>query len=281
MGERLFLWVALVSASPLRHLLDTYGLTPDKGYGQHFLCDQRVLDRIAGAVSGANVVEIGPGPGCLTQHLIRTPGRHVVVWEKDQRFEPLLRDMLAPAKGVVIMGDALTIPWDDYEGFHVAGNLPYNISVPLILRYVAAAGAHGLGPGVFMVQKEVADRLLARPHTKSYGRLSIMAQTYTRVSKIVAVPPASFWPRPKVYSCVVKMVPYAPNIAVSFDQLSHVVAKAFACRRKMLRHAFGDGPLWERTGIDPCRRAETLTLAEFWSLAHTFYTIAHCPNTPS
>ena len=259
--------------SLLRQVLDQYGLSPDKGYGQHFLCDQRVLEHIAGAVCATDLVEIGPGPGCLTRHLVHTPHRRVVLWEKDARFSPLLQDLVSDTSNTVVIGDALDIPWSDYAGFGVAGNLPYNVSVPLIIRYLSSALQSRLAPGVFMVQKEVADRLRARPSTKDYGRLSIMAQSYARVDKVIGVPPSAFWPMPKVHSCVVKMTPYAPDLTVSFAQLEHVVHKAFACRRKMLRHAFGDGPLWNATGIDPRRRAETLTLEEFWALAHTFYTL--------
>ena len=258
-----------MTRSELRQVLDQYHLSPHKQYGQHFLCDRRILEHTANAVQGTRILEIGPGPGCLTRHLMHVPDRHMVLVEKDVQFESLLRDLAPQAH--LIMGDALHIRWCDYKGFGVAGNLPYNISVPLIVRFVKAAPLDSLGPAVFMIQKEVADRLRARPSTKDYGRLSVMVQTYATVEKVVDVPPSSFWPMPKVRSCVVKIVLKNPCLPISFSQLEHVVHKAFACRRKMLRHAFKEAAFWKNVSIDPKRRAETLTLEEFWTLTHAFY----------
>lgn len=258
--------------SDLRQILDQHNLNPNKNYGQNFLCDQRALQHIASITPAGPLIEIGPGLGSLTQHIMHTPCRSMVLWEKDTRFEQLLRNLVQSTSHTVVMGDALDIPWSQYPGFSVVSNLPYNISVPFILHYLSHAQSCHLGSAVFMVQKEVADRLTAHPCTKSYGRLSVMAQTYADITKEFSVPPSAFWPVPKVHSCVIKITPRDPKIKISFDQLSDVVRQAFACRRKMLRHAFSHAPnMWSKLNIDPRRRAETLNLAEFWSLAHNFY----------
>jgi 16S rRNA (adenine1518-N6/adenine1519-N6)-dimethyltransferase len=280
----------------LKQRLARYGLTPDKRLGQHFLCHLPTLAKIADAVGTAsNVLEIGPGPGVLTAFLAQQPGRKLTLIEKDQRLEPLLLDCFPTAQ--VIMDDALTADWSAFGQHTFVSNLPYNVSVPIMLRYIQASCQNGaqtdaradnqadiqtdsctgslpknqVGPGIFMMQKEVAARLCATPSSKAYGRLSVMAQMYVKPRLITHVPPSAFWPMPGVHSSVLALCPDPSYHHVPFAVLEHVVAAAFASRRKMLHHnlhALGwtleDG---EHLGIDLRRRAEELSIQEFASLA--------------
>jgi 16S rRNA (adenine1518-N6/adenine1519-N6)-dimethyltransferase len=258
--------------SELRTTLNAYGLFPDKGYGQHFLCDRRVLNCIAESVPQNRVLEIGPGPGCLTRFLLNHTNRFIVVCEKDPRFSCLLHDLIPETVGKILIADALLLDWPAYQEFGVVGNLPYNVSVPIIINYLRAASVYNVGPAVFMVQKEVACRLWATPGQTNYGRLSVMAQTYATVEKIIHVPPSSFWPMPKVHSSVVRLTPKRPAPPIAFAHMEYVVQKAFAHRRKMIHHALGKTFPWHNVPIDPQCRAETLNLEQFACLAHTVKT---------
>lgn len=252
--------------SELKLWLQEYHLTPTKSFGQHFLCEDGILEAIAACVVGEKVLEIGPGPGCLTAYLVQAPNRHVIMVEKDPKFEMLLRDKIPQAQW--IHGDALQLDWSQYAGFSVVSNLPYNISVPVMLQY--AAQAHLLGPAVFMMQKEVADRVMAPIRTKDYGRLSVMMQTFLDIRWAMDVPPSAFWPKPSVDSCVLVCTPKKPWPEVSFKKLSSLVAQAFASRRQMLHHNVRiSKEVWLVSGIDSRRRAETLDTGEFSLLLRT------------
>lgn len=247
----------------LKAWLNEYHLTPTKSFGQHFLCQETVLEAIAAAVVGSKILEIGPGPGCLTWHLMQRPTPEVVMIERDPKFEAILRARAPLAQW--ICADALTLDWSAYGGFSVVSNLPYNISVPLMLNY--AQNAHNLGPAVFMMQREVAQRVVAKTHTKDYGRLSVMMQTYLDLHWLLDVPPTAFWPKPLVDSTVLVCTPKNPWPTVPFKKLSSLVEQAFGSRRQMLhRNLPWSKDLWAKSGLDSRRRAETLEPEEFATL---------------
>jgi 16S rRNA (adenine1518-N6/adenine1519-N6)-dimethyltransferase len=247
-------------AQELKVWLQQYNFLPKKSFGQHFLCQESILRGIAQCVVGNKVLEIGPGPGCLTSYLLENPDRELIVIEKDPEFRAILHARAPRAQWVC--ADALTLDWASYSGFSVASNLPYNVSVPLMLQY-AQNGEH-LGPAVFMMQKEVAERVVAKTSTKDYGRLSVMLQTFMDIQWVLDVPPAAFWPKPLVDSAVLIFTPKKPWPAISFQRLSSVVAQAFANRRRMLHHNVRIDPeIWGACGIDSRRRAETLSISEF------------------
>lgn len=248
-----------------------------KRFGQHFLHDRGVVQRILDAFDpqpGETLVEIGPGPGALTRPLLeRCSSLHVV--ELDRDLAAPLRANFAPERLVVHEADALKFDFGALAmpggKIRLIGNLPYNISTPLLFhlldqeRYI-----HDM---LFMLQKEVVDRMAAAPGGKDYGRLSVMIQSRLRVEKLFDVRPGAFTPPPKVDSSVVRLVPHAvPPIQVrDADAFAQVVKAAFAQRRKTLRNNLKgmlEGETLEALGIDPQRRAETLTLAEFGTLAN-------------
>ncbi len=250
----------------LKTLLQEYHLTPTKSFGQHFLCDDSVLEAISASVLGTKVLEIGPGPGCLTKYLLQVADRQVVMVEMDPKFQVLLGEKMPQAQW--IHGDALQLDWSQYSGFSVVSNLPYNISVPVMLQY--AQHAHHLESAVFMMQKEVADRVMAPIRTKDYGRLSVMMQTFLDIRWLMDVPPSAFWPKPAVDSSVLICTPKNPWPDISFKKLSSLVAQAFASRRQMLHHNVRiSKETWLASGIDSRRRAETLETEEFALLLRT------------
>ena len=269
-------------------------LQPKKRFGQHFLHDRGIVQRILDAFDpqpGEILVEIGPGHGALTRPLLeRCAPLHVV--ELDRDLVARLRAEYPPGQLVVHEADALKFDFCSLVPpggkLRVIGNLPYNISTPLLFHLLeqrhcdvqgrtSAAGARTAGAAIgdmlFMLQKEVVDRMAAAPGGKDYGRLSVMLQWQLRVEKLFDVPPGAFTPPPKVDSSVVRLVPHAiPPIqvrdTVAFTQ---VVRAAFAQRRKTLRNNLKGllpAATLESLGIDPQRRAETLTLSEFAALAN-------------
>jgi 16S rRNA (adenine1518-N6/adenine1519-N6)-dimethyltransferase len=250
---------------------------PKKRFGQHFLHDHNIVQRILDAFDpqlGDNLVEIGPGPGALTRPLLdRCTTLHVI--ELDRDLAAHLRSDFPPERLVVHEADALKFDFCSLvpagSTLRIIGNLPYNISTPLLFHLLEQR--HCIGDMLFMLQKEVVDRMAAVPGNKDYGRLSVMLQWQLRVEKLFDVHPGAFTPPPKVDSSVVRLVPHAiPPIQVRDPIVfAHVVRAAFAQRRKTLRNNL-KGLMTAETvkslGIDPQRRAETLTLSEFAALAN-------------
>jgi 16S rRNA (adenine1518-N6/adenine1519-N6)-dimethyltransferase len=246
---------------------------PKKRLGQHFLTDRHYLERIVAEIDpkpGEAMIEIGPGPGALTERLARfvTP-LHVV--EIDRELASALRARFAPEAVVVHEGDALAFDLASLpEGLRVVGNLPYNVSTPLLFH--VASFAPRIRDCVFMLQKEVVDRMVAEPGTPDYGRLSVMLQYRFAMSLAFGVPPGAFTPPPKVDSAVVRMAPLGEGRPAARDEalFAQIVMAAFTQRRKTLRNAaraLVDDEAFRRAGIDPGRRGETLGVAEFIALA--------------
>ena len=249
-----------------------------KRFGQNFLHDPAIIRNILAAVSprpGQRVVEIGPGQGALTRHLLEECGELDVV-ELDRDLIPILTANCAGLGELRIHNvDALKFDFsslaDTGHRLRVVGNLPYNISTPLIFHLLTSAAQ--IEDMHFMLQKEVVDRLAASPGSKAYGRLGIMVQYHCRVEQLFNVPPGAFNPPPKVFSSVVRLIPHAtpPVELESLECLNRVVTQAFNQRRKTLRNTLKtllDSETIESLGIDPSRRPETITLEEYARLAN-------------
>lgn len=244
-----------------------------KRFGQHFLTDRHYLARVVAEIDpkpGDALVEIGPGPGALTAELAaRLPRLDVVEIDRDLVLD--LRERF-PAESVVVHeGDVLEFDFSALpQPLRVVGNLPYNISTPILFR--VAGFAERIRDCVFMLQREVVERMVAAPGTPAYGRLSVMLQVRFSMRLAFRVPPGAFTPPPKVESAVVRMEPLGPGRVRAADEplFARVVAAAFSQRRKTLRNALralaADSAL-ASAGIDPGRRGETLSVAEFVALA--------------
>jgi 16S rRNA (adenine1518-N6/adenine1519-N6)-dimethyltransferase len=248
---------------------------PKKRFGQNFLQDPIIIDDIVSAVAARRddtVVEIGPGLGALTRPLLdRLDHLHVV--EIDRDIIARLKQRYSPDKLTIHEGDALAFDFASLTGdkLHIVGNLPYNISTPLLFHL--AEFAERVSDMHFMLQKEVVDRMVADPGCADYGRLTVMLQYRFAMERLIDVPPESFDPPPKVDSAVVRMIPHAelPWPADDEENLSALVAQAFAQRRKTLRNnlrGWLDDDDFAALGIDPQRRPETLTLREFVLLSN-------------
>jgi 16S rRNA (adenine1518-N6/adenine1519-N6)-dimethyltransferase len=244
-----------------------------KRFGQNFLADPHYLARIADAVAprpGDIVVEIGPGLGALTAELIARAGR-VIAIEIDRDLAARLAERFPPHALELVVGDALAFDFRTLgRNLRVVGNLPYNISSPLLFHLADQAGAlHDL---TVMLQKEVVARMTAEPATPEYGRLTVMLQVTFAIERLFTVPPGAFRPPPTVDSAVARLVPLgsaAPQIA-DRARFARVVTAAFGQRRKTLRNALSDlvsPPAFAAADVDPQRRGETLSVAEFVALA--------------
>jgi 16S rRNA (adenine1518-N6/adenine1519-N6)-dimethyltransferase len=249
-----------------------------KRFGQNFLTDDMVVARIVAAIHPQrddHLVEIGPGLGVLTTALLPQVEAMDAI-ELDRDIIPKLAKQCAERGQLTIhASDALRFDFAtlaaDGRKLRIVGNLPYNISTPLLFHLLAK---HELVQDMhFMLQKEVVDRLAAKPGGKDYGRLSVMMQYHCRVEALFDVPPEAFTPAPKVTSAVVRLVPYAepPVSVLQLELLDQLVSQAFSQRRKTLRNTLKSLLSAEQMtalDIDPGRRAETLSLAEFASLAN-------------
>ncbi len=258
-----------------------------KRFGQHFLTDESVVDSIVRAIAPARgdcLVEIGPGLSALTQPLLERADKLVAV-EIDRDLAEGLRRKYPAERLEVVEADALTVDFGRFgEHLRIVGNLPYNISSPLLFHLVQCADQ--VRDQHFMLQREVIDRMVAQPGSADYGRLSVMLQSRYRMAKLFDVPPEAFDPPPRVVSSVVRMVPLpADRLRARSDAaLEQVVARAFTQRRKMLRRSLGDWVAdidWDALGIAPTARAETLSVAQFIGLADVLQAAGHLgPNRP-
>jgi 16S rRNA (adenine1518-N6/adenine1519-N6)-dimethyltransferase len=246
---------------------------PKKRFGQHFLTDRHYVRRIVEAIApkaGEPMVEIGPGTGILTAELAAVVRPlHVVEIDRDLAAE--LRGRFSADEVIVHEADALDFDFAALPvPLRVVGNLPYNVSTPILFR--VAAHAATIRDCVFMLQKEVVDRMVAAPGTADYGRLSVMLQYRFAMASMVRVPPGAFTPPPKVDSAVVRMVPLGESRPRARDEqlFANIVGAAFSQRRKTLRNAaraWVGEEAFARAAIDPGRRGETLSVVEFVALA--------------
>ena len=262
---------------PLREVIARHGLNASKALGQNFLLDGQLLARIAkipGDLNDAEVFEVGPGPGGLTRALLQA-GARVTAVERDRRCIPALAELgeVFPGKLRVIEDDALEIDAQAlFQGKpHIASNLPYNIGTALLVRWLSVEWSPWWQSLTLMFQKEVADRIVANTGDDAYGRLAVLAQWRSSAKLAMPVHRSAFTPPPKVMSAVVHITPAPEPEGVKFATLEHLTAAAFGQRRKMLRQSVKSLPgaldALSRVGIDPTRRAETLSVSEFVELA--------------
>jgi 16S rRNA (adenine1518-N6/adenine1519-N6)-dimethyltransferase len=269
---------AVEALPPLREVIARHELAARKSLGQNFLLDLNLTRKIARAAmpwAAGTVIEIGPGPGGLTRALLLEGAPAVVAVERDERCLAALEELVAAAGGRLKLhhGDALATGLTDLAPppWQIVANLPYNIATPLILGWLEQAAQ--IARITVLVQKEVAQRLAAPPGSDHYGRLSVAAQWRCEVRMLFDIGPKAFVPAPKVTSTVVELQPRpAPLAEADPKKLERITAAAFGQRRKMLRASLKG--LWpdadaklSAIGIDPTRRAETLTIEEFCALA--------------
>jgi 16S rRNA (adenine1518-N6/adenine1519-N6)-dimethyltransferase len=272
---------SVLPLAPLREVIARHGLSANRALGQNFLFDLNLTGRIARAAAPLDigtVIEIGPGPGGLTRALLDHGAREVIVIERDRRFLPVLAEISAayPGRLQVIEGDALKVEAAKLGTTprRIVANLPYNVATPLLLGWLESGTA--FTSLTLMFQKEVAERLLARPKTKDYGRLTIAAQWRADVKRLFDIPPRAFTPPPKVTSTVVQLIPRAePLFPADATMLERVTAAAFGQRRKMLRQSLRQvsaqaEEVLVATGIAPTARGEELSVEQFCALARAF-----------
>jgi 16S rRNA (adenine1518-N6/adenine1519-N6)-dimethyltransferase len=263
---------------PLREVIAKYDLAARRALGQNFLLDLNLTSKIAraaGDLTAGTTIEIGPGPGGLTRALLGHGARELIAIERDARCLGALAEIAAayPGRLTVIEGDALAVDSARLGSAprRIVANLPYNIATPLIIRWLQQGAA--FASLTVMVQKEVADRLIATPRTKDYGRLSVLAQFLAKPRRLFDLPPRAFVPPPKVTSTVIELLPLPePAFPARLADLERVTQAAFGQRRKMLRQSLraldGDTEaLMAGAEITPTARAEELTVAQFAALA--------------
>ncbi len=266
---------------PLREVIAAHDLSARRQLGQNFLLDLNLtakIARLAGDLTGCDVLEVGPGPGGLTRGLLAEGARRVLAVEKDARCIPALEEIGAvyPGRLQVVQGDALSMDLTAHltPPIKIVANLPYNVGTELLIRWLTPP----VWPPVWqsltlMFQKEVAERIVARPRTDHFGRLALLAQWRCDAKIVMMLPPEAFTPAPKVHSAVVHLTALpAPRYSADGAVLMRLTAMAFNQRRKMLRSSLrGIAPDIEArmvsVGINPTQRAEELSLEQFCALA--------------
>lgn len=271
----------IANLPPLREVIAQHGLGAKKQLGQNFLLDLNITGKIArasGDLSQGTVFEVGPGPGGLTRALLLEGAARVIAVEKDERCRPVLAEISEASGGrlEVIFGDALeqTLWTVGTAPRRVVANLPYNVATPLLVHWLAHAEA--FASFTLMFQKEVAERIVARPGDSAYGRLAVLANWRCQTKLEFTLPARAFTPPPKVESAVVTLRPHdeLPHDC-RLEDLETVTGAAFGQRRKMLRRSLKSlgvdvDHMLTSTGIEPTARAETLDIAEFAALARCY-----------
>jgi len=267
---------------PLREVIARHRLVAAKSLGQHFLLDLNLTDKIAraaGDLRGADVVEVGPGPGGLTRALLKAGARRVFAIERDRRFLAALDELAEayPGRLVIVHQDAATANEKAIVGCErpvpVVANLPYNVGTALLVKWLTADPWPPWWKSLTLLfQKEVAARLAAEPGGKTYGRLSVLAQWRSDVQLVFDIPARAFTPPPKVDSTLVRIVPRADDLPGLSQSIQRVTEAAFGQRRKMLRASLKSiaedaEALLMSVGLDPRKRAEQLTVDDFIRLA--------------
>jgi 16S rRNA (adenine1518-N6/adenine1519-N6)-dimethyltransferase len=272
---------ALDDLPPLREVIRRHDLSAKKSLGQNFLLDLNLTARIAragGPLDGITVVEIGPGPGGLTRALIASGARRVIAIERDSRAVAALDEIAAhyPGRLTIVPGDGLAVDVAPHlDGLaRIVANLPYNIATALLVRWLAAEPwPPWFDMMVLMFQREVAERIVAKPGEKPYGRLAVLSGWRAEAKIMFDVAPSAFVPPPKVTSSVVRLIPRAAPLPCRRTTLERITAAAFGQRRKMLRQSLralgvDPTPLLAAAGIDGAARAEEVTVEGFVALAN-------------
>ncbi|WCK02964.1 16S rRNA (adenine(1518)-N(6)/adenine(1519)-N(6))-dimethyltransferase RsmA [Agrobacterium tumefaciens] len=272
---------AIDGLPPLRDVIQRHGLDAKKSLGQNFLFDLNLTQKIArtaGPLDGVTVIEVGPGPGGLTRAILSLGAKKVIAVERDSRCLPVLAEIEAhyPGRLEVIEGDALKTDFEALvpagEPVRIIANLPYNVGTQLLVNWLLPKAWPPFWLSMtLMFQKEVGQRIVAEEGDNHYGRLGVLAGWRTVSEMAFDVPPQAFSPPPKVTSTVVHLLPKDKPLPCDVAKLERVTEAAFGQRRKMLRQSvksLGGETLLEKAGIDPTRRAETLSVEEFVTLAN-------------
>jgi 16S rRNA (adenine1518-N6/adenine1519-N6)-dimethyltransferase len=266
---------------PLRDVIQRHGLAAKKTLGQNFLLDLNLTGKIARAaddLASSTIVEVGPGPGGLTRALLFNGAAKVIAIERDERCLPALEEISAhyPGRLEIVAADALKADLAALAGrerpVRIVANLPYNIGTELLIRWLAAQEWPPFYRSMtLMFQREVAERIVAKPGTSAYGRLGVLAGWRTEAKILFDVPRQAFTPPPKATSSVVQLFPREAPLKADLSALERITRAAFGQRRKMLRQSLkilGGDALLTAVGIDATRRPETLSIAEFVALAN-------------
>lgn len=272
---------ALASLPSISALLKQYHIQANKKLGQHFLFDLNITDKIvrnSGNLDDHTVIEIGPGPGALTRSILQASPKKLIALDTDSRFIHMLKDYLLPVSQgrlELLEQDALTFNYLSIEEpLRIIANLPYNISTELLFGWLPYI--NHFSSLTLMLQKEVAERLYAKPHSKAYGRISILLQLKCIIEHVCDISPQSFYPPPKVMSSVVHLVPHQnPRTDVNMEMLEKILKASFGQRRKTLRASLKTLhpnvlSLLEQANIDPNARPESLSVDDFCSLSTAF-----------
>jgi len=274
---------------PLRDVIRRHGLSAKKFLGQNFLLDLNLTARIAragGPLAGVTVVEVGPGPGGLTRALLTEGAKRVIAIERDARATPALEEIAAryPGRIEIVAGDALEFDarahlGQGLEQARVIANLPYNIATALLIGWLTGPWPPWYDALVLMFQREVAMRIVAKPGSKTYGRLSVLANWRCETKIMFDVAPSAFVPPPKVTSSIVRLVPRAQPLSCDAGALQKVTEAAFGQRRKMLRQSLKSlgvdvGALLAKAGIEPTARAEEIPVEGFVALTRAFCSLS-------
>ncbi len=272
---------ALDGLPPLREVIEKHGIAAKKALGQNFLLDLNLTAKIArsaGSLDGSDILEVGPGPGGLTRGLLAEGARRVLAVEKDARCLPALEEIASvyPGRLTVLNADALEVDPTQHltPPIRIVANLPYNVGTELLVRWLTPATWPPFWQSMtLMFQKEVAERIVAKPGSKAYGRLALLAYWRTDARIVMTLPPEAFTPAPKVHSAVVHLTALPePRYPADPAVLNRIVAAGFNQRRKMLRSSLKSlSPdierLLEESGIAPTARAEEISLEAFCRLA--------------
>ncbi|HCM83900.1 MAG TPA: 16S rRNA (adenine(1518)-N(6)/adenine(1519)-N(6))-dimethyltransferase RsmA [Alphaproteobacteria bacterium] len=265
-----------MTLAPLREVIAKHGLDARKGLGQNFILDLNITRKIvrgAGDLTGVHVIEIGPGPGGLTRAILESPAADVHVIELDSRAIGIMEELKQTAgdRLHITEGDALEFNYDHVPAPRaIIANLPYHVASQLLIGWLQRAS--DFQSITIMLQKEMAQRLAAKPRTPEYGRLSVMCQWLCDVKILFDVPGSAFVPPPKVTSSIVHLIPHLSPPDVDFKKMEKTVALAFSQRRKMLKgilnaNSHNGEKLLSEIGVLPTARAEELTIQQFTALA--------------